>query len=74
MLTLDLIVRIHALQEVDKFVVRFPKLFQGLGTIEGEYCISLQEGAKPITLSTPRRIPLPLMPKVKLELQRMKKN
>ena len=52
MLTLDLIVRIHALQEVDKFVVRFPKLFQGLRTIEGEYCISLQEEAKPL-LSQP---------------------
>ena len=70
-LALDLIARIHALQEVDKFVVRFPKLFQGLGTIQGEYRISLQEGAKPFALSTPRRIPLPLMPKVKLELQRM---
>ena len=60
----DLIARIHALQEVDRFV----KLsdFQTI-----EYHISLQEGAKPFTLSTPRRIPLPLMPKFKPELQRM---
>ena len=70
-LALDLIARVYALHEVDKFAARFPKLFQGLGTLHGEYCISLQEGAKPFALSTPRRIPLPLMPKVKLELQRM---
>ena len=53
-LALDLIARIQALQEVDKFVVRFPKLFEGLGTIQGEYHISLQEGAKPLALSAPR--------------------
>ena len=70
-LALDLIARIHALHEVDKFAVRFPKLFQGLGTLHGEYCINLQEGAKPFALTTPRRVPLPLMPKIKLELQRM---
>ena len=70
-LALDLIARIHTLQEVDKFVIRYPKLFQGLGTIQGEYRISLQEGAKLFALSAPRRVPLPLMAKVKLELQRM---
>ena len=42
-LILDLIARVHALHEVDKFSVRFPKLFQGLGTLHGEYRISLQE-------------------------------
>ena len=40
-LALDLIARIQALQEMDKFVVRFPKLFQGLGTIQGVNHISL---------------------------------
>ena len=68
-LILDLIARVHALHEVDKFSVRFPKLFQGLGTLHGEYRISLQEGATPFALSTPQRVPLPLIPKVKLELQ-----
>ena len=70
-LALDLIARIQTLQELDKFVIRFPRLFQGLGTIQGKYHISLQEGAKPFALSAPRRVPLPLMPKVKQELQRM---
>ena len=70
-LALDLIARIHTLQKVDKFVVRFPKLFQGLGRIQSEYQISLQERAKPFALSTLRRVLLSLIPKVKLELQRM---
>ena len=56
------------MQEVDRFFIRYPKLFQGLGTIQGEYCISLQEEAKPFALSAPQRVPLPLMPKFKLEI------
>ena len=39
--SLNLIARI----EDEKFVKMYPKLFKGLGTIAGEYCISLQEGA-----------------------------
>ena len=49
----------------------YPDLFKGIGTIPGEYRTSLREGAKPIALSTPRRVALPLMPKVKQELDRM---
>lgn len=50
---------------------QFPKLFPGLGKLEGEYKIELKPDAKPFPLSTPRRVPLPLMPKVKKELARM---
>ena len=64
--------RINVVQE-DKFVVLYPDLFKGPGTMTGEYHISLCEGAKSFALSTPRRIALPLMPKVKQELKRMKK-
>ena len=39
--------------------------------MEGEYTIVLKPGAKPFSLSTPRRISLPLMPKVREELTRM---
>ena len=49
----------------------YPNLFKGLGTIMGEYHISLQDGAKPFAISTPRRVPLALLPKVKQELERM---
>ena len=38
---------------------------------EEEYTIQLKEGAKPFSLSTPRRVPLPLLKPVKEELDRM---
>ncbi|KAL6471401.1 hypothetical protein MHYP_G00200510 [Metynnis hypsauchen] len=41
----------------------FPRLFNGLGKLQGEY--------KPFSLSTPRHISLSLLPKVKEELNHM---
>ncbi|XP_071093535.1 uncharacterized protein [Haliotis cracherodii] len=55
----------------DKWKDMFPELFTGLGKMEGEYTIKLKEDAKPFSISTPRRVPLPLMKKVKQELQSM---
>ena len=49
----------------------FPKLFQGLGKTQGEYKIKLKEGATPFSLTTPRRVAIPLMKPVKAELDRM---
>jgi len=46
-------------------------LFQGLGKLEGEHTIHLKEGVTPFCLTTPRRVPLPLMKKVKEEIERM---
>ena len=51
----------------------FPQLFEGLGKLEGEYTIQLEEGVKPIALTTPRRVAIPLMKAVEKELQRMEK-
>ena len=51
----------------------FPQLFQGLGKLEGEYEIKLKENATPFALSTPRRVPLPLMKEVETKLERMLK-
>jgi len=48
-----------------------PELFQGLGTIEGEYNIVLKHDTKPYALSTPRRVPIPLKSSVERELKRM---
>lgn len=52
---------------------QYPKVFTGLGCLKGEYRIKLKEDAKPYALSLPRRVPLPLHDKVKVELQRMEK-
>lgn len=60
-------ISIHTLQE------RYPKLCSGLGLTQRPYTIKLSQGAVPFSLKTPRRIPLPLMPKVKNELQRMER-
>lgn len=51
----------------------FPKLFTGLGKLEGDYSIQLKKGAKPYALSTPRRVAVPLLNPVKEELQRMER-
>ena len=56
---------------VEHYKQQFPSLFQGLGKLEGEYTIQLQDGAKPFVLSTPHRVAIPLFEPVKQELQRM---
>lgn len=46
--------------------------FQGLGTLKGEPVkITLKDGAQPYSVATPRRVPIPLLPKVEEELERM---
>eukprot|EP00794_Sanderia_malayensis_P013315 gene13315-14688_t len=50
---------------------KYPKLFNGLGTMDGEFAIKLVPDAKPFALTIPRRVALPLMGKVKDELARM---
>ncbi len=52
---------------------QFPNLFRGLGKLEGNYSIKLQEGAKPFSLSVPRRVAIPLRNAVTEELERMER-
>ena len=47
----------------EKIKYMFPKLFNGLGQMEGEYHIQLSPNSKPVTISTPRRIAQPMLPK-----------
>ena len=49
------------------------QFFKGLGKLKDDYVIKLREDAVPYALTTPRRVPIPLLPKVKEELQRMEK-
>ena len=50
---------------------KFPQIFQGLGTLEGEYHIKIRSDAKPHAIFTPRHVPYPLRSKVAEELDRM---
>ncbi|KAJ8009965.1 hypothetical protein DPEC_G00069650, partial [Dallia pectoralis] len=62
---LQLVARINNISLDSKETVKreFPKLFCGLGKMEGEYNIVLKPGAQPFSISTPMRISLPLLPK-----------
>ena len=53
---------------------QYPSLFQGLRRIDGDYRIELREDAQPFALSTPRRVAIPLLKSVELELNRMVKS
>jgi len=67
---LQLVSRISDINSVLQGIIyKFPTLFKGLGTIEGEYNIVLKDDAQPYALVTPRRIPLPLKSQVEQELQ-----
>ena len=71
---LNLVRRIDAIKKTSQSVFeQFPSVFNGLGKIEGNYTIKLQEDAKPFALTTPRRVPIPLLKPVKEELERMEK-
>ncbi|UYV67206.1 K02A2.6-like [Cordylochernes scorpioides] len=49
----------------------FPMLVEGRGLLEQPYHIKLKEGAKPFSIPVPRRVSLPLMPKLKEQLDAM---
>ena len=69
---LELAVRVGPIEVGEKSPVeQFPKLFTGLGKLEGDYSIQLREDAKPFALSVPRQVAIPLKDRVKEELERM---
>ncbi|UYV63268.1 hypothetical protein LAZ67_2003589 [Cordylochernes scorpioides] len=49
-------------------IKEFPEVFEGLGQIGNPYEIKLKPGAKPYAVHTPRRVPIPLMEKLKTRL------
>ena len=57
--------------EPEEIHSKFPSLFAGLGTFEGDFKIHLRPDAQPFALHTPSKVPLPLHKKVKDELKRM---
>jgi transposase InsO family protein len=57
----------------DKFdpFTQYPKLFEGLGVMPGEFKIRLRPGTEPVRLCAPRPIAAGLRDKAKLEINRM---
>ena len=68
---LNLVSRLDEVHTEGNYREEFPQLFQGLGHMDGEYRIELKPDARPFSLNTPRRVPLPLLPAVREELERM---
>ena len=71
--SLGLLCRVNAVQSKSELKQRFLKLFNGLGKLEGEYRIQLRTDARPFALTTPRRVAIPMLPKVRAELERMER-
>lgn len=67
---LKLIARVDTINK-ETVTKAYPKLCEGLGRVQKPYTIKLKPDAKPFSLKVPRRVPLPLMGKVKEELDRM---
>ena len=73
---LEVVQRIGALTtakggEKAKWTQKFPELFNGLGTMKGTYKIELSENSEPLSVSSARRVPLPLLGAVKSELKKL---
>ena len=68
---LNLLARMHAVAGTQSMVEKFPRLFNDLGKLPGQYTIKLLEGASPHSNNVPCRVAVPLMGAVKDELKRM---
>ena len=57
---------------VSEYRAKYSEMFEGLGELRDyPYTIKLRDDASPVALTVPRRVPYPLLPKVKAELDRM---
>ena len=64
---------VEPVQKTEVVVKQFPDVFKGLGKLKDNYVIQFQDNATPYVLTTPRHVLIPLLLKVKEELQRMEK-
>ena len=67
---LRIVAKVWQVQKSD-MLKKYAKVFKGLGRLKDSYVIKLRENASPFALTTPRRVAMPLVAKVKEELQRM---
>lgn len=67
--SLKLVEKINAIEVNKDYKAQFQKLFTGLGKLDGAYyVIKLKPEAKPLALTTPRRVPVPSFRKSKKNL------
>ena len=55
----------------EEFIKQYLILFQGLGKLEVEHTIHLEEGATPFCVTTARQMPMPLTKKAEEEIEGM---
>ena len=71
-MALQLLAKVKSLQDETAAIKRkLPQLFQGLGTMKGEYDIRLKPNATPHAPFTAKNMPIPLREKVHEELNHM---
>ena len=58
-------------QPANEIHVKYSKLFSGIEKLKSNYSIQLKQNATPFSLTTSRRAPIPLLPKVREELKHM---
>lgn len=54
-----------------KLIEKYPRLFREIGEFKGEIDIKLEGDVIPFVQTTPRRVPIPLLPKLKSEIERL---
>ncbi|UYV78016.1 hypothetical protein LAZ67_15003200 [Cordylochernes scorpioides] len=71
--SLNIIKRLQSIEKRNSLnpFEEYPKLFTGLGTLQGSYTIKLKDESQPHAIYTPRRIPIPLLNKTKEQLDQM---
>ncbi|UYV84889.1 K02A2.6-like [Cordylochernes scorpioides] len=71
--SLNLIKRLQSIEKRNSLnpFEEYPKLFTRLGTLQGSYTIKLKDESQPHAIYTPRRIPIPLLNKIKEQLDQM---